>query len=328
ARNHLPRRAQPGAARRDAARRPRLPHGRGGRALPGRLQGVEGAGAGVRRHAGARHADHGAGVRRRRRGRGDGGAAPDHRVHDVELRPARARPGGERGGEDALHVGRPVQHPDGLPRPQRRRAAALRPAQPGVGGVARAHPGAQGRGARHAGRRQGAAQGGDPRRQPGGVPGGRDALQHQGRGARRRVRHPARSGGAQARGRALLDHHVRQDGARRRAGGRPAREGGDPRRRRGPADAPPDGRRRDPRHGAQDQPRRGARGGVGGRGDRRAGGGLRAARLLRRPRRAGPARAPGRHPDAVREGHGAFGQARRGEGDRRGEEGHVPRGAL
>ena len=37
------------------------------------------------------------------------GLRPDHRVHDVELRAARARPGRQRRREDALHVGRPVQ---------------------------------------------------------------------------------------------------------------------------------------------------------------------------------------------------------------------------
>ncbi|CAA9321044.1 MAG: Pyruvate dehydrogenase E1 component beta subunit, partial [uncultured Gemmatimonadaceae bacterium] len=45
--NHLPRRPPRRASRGAAARRPRLPHGRGGRAVPGRVQGVEGAAAGV-----------------------------------------------------------------------------------------------------------------------------------------------------------------------------------------------------------------------------------------------------------------------------------------
>ena len=47
------------------------------------------------------------------------------------------------------------------------------------------------------------------------LPRRRDAVQHQGRSARRGVRHPARQGGAEARRRPLLDHHARQDGARR-----------------------------------------------------------------------------------------------------------------
>ena len=60
---------------------------------------------------------------------------------------------------------RPVQHADRLPRPERRGAAALGAALAGVGVVARAHPGPQGRHARHAVRREGAAQERDPRRQ-------------------------------------------------------------------------------------------------------------------------------------------------------------------
>ena len=50
-----------------------------------------------------------------------------------------------------------------------------------------------------AGRRQGAAQERHPRRQPGGVHRGRDALQHEGRGARGRAPRPARQGRRQAR---------------------------------------------------------------------------------------------------------------------------------
>ena len=46
---HLPRRPEPGAPRGDAARRPRLPHGRGSRRLSGRLQGSSGPARGVRR---------------------------------------------------------------------------------------------------------------------------------------------------------------------------------------------------------------------------------------------------------------------------------------
>ena len=53
----------------------------------------------------------------------------------------RARPGAQLGGEAALHVGRPVQHPDRVPRTERRRAAAFGAALAGVRVVARAHPG-------------------------------------------------------------------------------------------------------------------------------------------------------------------------------------------
>ncbi len=47
----LPRGAQPGAARGDGARPGRLPHGRGGRRVRRRLQGVQGAARDLRRHA-------------------------------------------------------------------------------------------------------------------------------------------------------------------------------------------------------------------------------------------------------------------------------------
>ena len=61
-------------------------------------------------------------------------------------------------------------------------------------------PGTQGHRARHAVRRQGPPQERHPRRQPGVRARGRDALQHEGRGARRGVPHPARQGRPQARG--------------------------------------------------------------------------------------------------------------------------------
>ena len=67
----LPRGAQPGASRGDAGRREGLPHGRGHRRLPGRLQGDRRPARGVRREARARHADLGEHDRRHGRGRGD-----------------------------------------------------------------------------------------------------------------------------------------------------------------------------------------------------------------------------------------------------------------
>ncbi len=199
-----------------------------------------------------------AGARRRRR---HGRPAPDHRVHDLELRPARLRPGRQHRRQDALHVGRPVQRADRLPRPQRRRPAARRAALAGLGVVARPRPRPQGRHARHAGRRQGPPQERHPRRQPGVLPRGRDALQHQGRSARRRVPRPDRQGRRQARGRRTAPIITqRQDGARRPAGRRPARQGRHQRRRRRPAHRAPHGRRRrSSRIGQEDQPRRGAR---------------------------------------------------------------------
>jgi hypothetical protein len=56
-----------------------------------------------------------------------------------------------------------------------------------VGIVAGAHPRTQGGGTCDPRRCEGPAQGGDPGRQPGDRARGRDALQPQGRGARRRA---------------------------------------------------------------------------------------------------------------------------------------------
>ena len=96
------------------------------------------------------------------------------------------------------------------------------------------------------------------------------------------------------------------------AGGRPAREGGhqastcvDLRTIR-PMDVDAIAASRE-----EDQSRRGARGGLGDLRHRRADRGLHPARLLRRSRRAGGARAPGRHADAVREEARARREARR-----------------
>ena len=102
-------------------------------------------------------------------------------------------------------------------------------------------------------------------------------------------------------GERLLDHHERQDGARRHAGRRSAREGRHPHRRRRSAHRSSDGRRGDHDVGREDESRRRARGRLGDLRHRHAGGGLHPARLLRLARRAGDSRAPGRRPDAVRE---------------------------
>ena len=86
----LPRGAQPGAARGDAARRERLPHGRGHRRLQRRLQGHRRAARGVRREARARHADLREHDRRHGRRRGDDRPAPGRRADDDQLLAARA----------------------------------------------------------------------------------------------------------------------------------------------------------------------------------------------------------------------------------------------
>ena len=93
---------------------------------------------GVRRQARHRHADHRARLRRPRRRRRLCRAEADRRVHDLQLRHAGDRPDHQLGRQDALHVRRPDGLPDRVPRPQRRRLARRRPAQPGLCQLVRA----------------------------------------------------------------------------------------------------------------------------------------------------------------------------------------------
>ena len=118
-----------------------------------------------------------------------------------------------------------------------------------------------------AGRRQGAAEGGDPRRQPGHLHRARDALRSARRGPR--GRRPRDAASARRRSGARADD-VTIVGILRMAHG--PRGGGDARRRardrgRGdrPADAAPARPRHDPRVGPQDQPPGGRRGGLAAR---------------------------------------------------------------
>ena len=193
-----------GAARRhgggDAPRRRRLRHRRGGRGIPGRLQGDPGAAAGIRRPPRHRHADHRARLYRPRRRRRACRPQADRRVHDLQLRHAGDRPDHQLRGQDALHVGRPARLLDRVPRPQRAGRARRRPAQPGLHAVvlerSRPHRGR----ALHRRRRQGPAQVGDPLPQSGGVPGERNPLRPFVPGAEaRRLSGSARQGEDRAR---------------------------------------------------------------------------------------------------------------------------------
>ena len=121
-----PRSAARRHGRRDAARPRRVPDGRRGRRISGRLQGQSGPAAGIRRQARDRYADHRARLCRHRRRRGDVGPEADRRVHDLQLRHAGDRPDHQLRGQDALHVGRPDGLLDRVPRPERRG----RPASP------------------------------------------------------------------------------------------------------------------------------------------------------------------------------------------------------
>ena len=291
----LPRRPQPGAARGDAARRPRLPHGRGGRRLPGRLQGEP---QGLLEEFG------------------------EMRVVDTPI----TELGFAGVGVGAAMVGlRPViefmtwnfallaSTRSSTPPPRCATCRAASSTCPivfrGPGGAAlqlgaqhsqafeswlRPHPRPQGRHAGDAGRRQGAAQERDPRRQPGGLHRGRDALQHQGRGPRGRAHRPARQGRGEARRRATSPSSATRKMVLGRAQGRRAARGG---RRSTPRSSTcaRSGRwtsRRCSTSVAKTNRCVVARGRLAVRRRRRAGGGLRSSARLRRARRAGPARAP------------------------------------
>ena len=169
-----------GAARRngrgDAPRPRRVPDGRRGRGISGRLQGHAGAAAGVRRAARDRYADHRARLCRHRRRRGDGGPEADRRVHDLQFRHAGDRPDHQLRRQDAVHVRRPDGLLDRVPRSERRRRPRRRPAQPGLFGLVLAGPGPEGGRAVFGRRRQGPVESGDPRSQPGDLPRKRDAV--------------------------------------------------------------------------------------------------------------------------------------------------------
>ena len=182
----LPRGAQRRPARGARARRARPDHGRGHRRLQRRLQGHPGPAGGVRREARARHADLREHDRRRRRRRRDDRAAAGRRADDGQLLAAGDGPDRQPHGDDPLHVRRPGDGADGGADAAGRRPPARPDALALPGGDLPARAGDAARRAVHAGRRQGPAEGRDPRRQPGRLHRARVALRAQGRGARRR----------------------------------------------------------------------------------------------------------------------------------------------
>ena len=175
----------------DAPRRRRVRDGRGGRRISGRLQGHARAAAGVRRQARHRHADHRARLCRPRRRRRARRPQADRRVHDLQLRHAGDGPPDQFRRQDALHVGRPDGLPDRVPRAERRRRPRRRPAQPGLFVLVFAHSRPQGDRALDRRRRQGPAEGGDPRSQSGHLPGKRNPLRPLLAGAQARRFRPA-----------------------------------------------------------------------------------------------------------------------------------------
>ena len=117
---------------------------------------------------------------RRRHGR----PAPDRRVHDLQLFVSRVRPDREQRAEHAHDVGRPVQHPDHLPRPERPRAPARRDPFARHRVPLRQRPRPENLHARHSARRQGFAQDRRARQQPRPRPRVRTFLQPQRHGRR------------------------------------------------------------------------------------------------------------------------------------------------
>src|SRR5215217_6704987 len=99
----------------DAPGRERLRHGRGGRGVPGRLQGHARTAAGVRCPAGSRHPDHRAWLRGRGRRRRLRGPSSDRGIHDLQFRDAGHRSTHQLGGQDALHVRRTARRADRVP---------------------------------------------------------------------------------------------------------------------------------------------------------------------------------------------------------------------
>ena len=159
-----------------------------------------GPAAGIRRQARDRHADHRAWLCRRRRRCGDGRPEADRRIHDLQFRHAGDGPDHQLGRQDALHVGRPDGLLDRVPRPERRRRPRRRPAQPGLFGLVLADSGPQGDRAVFGRRRQGPAEGRDPRSQSGDLPRKRNPLRPFRRGAEaRRFRAADRQGAHRAR---------------------------------------------------------------------------------------------------------------------------------
>ena len=122
---------------------------------------------------------------------------------------------------DPLHVRRPGEGADGRSACRRAPATSSGPRTRTTLEAMFLHvPGPAGGRAVHAGRREGPAQGGDPRRQPGDLHRARDALRAARRGARERRADALRRGGDPARGRRRDDRRHLAHGDDRRAGGR------------------------------------------------------------------------------------------------------------
>ena len=97
------------------------------------------------------------------------GLKADRRIHDLQFRHAGDGPAHQFGGEDPVHVRRPGEAVDRVSRSERRRIARRRAAQPGLFVLVFAHSRPESDRSIDRGRRQGLAQGRDPRSQSGDV---------------------------------------------------------------------------------------------------------------------------------------------------------------
>ena len=182
------------------------------------------------------------------------GPEADRRVHDLQLRHAGDRPDHQFGRQDALHVGRP----DGLlrscsaartARPRASPPSTARTIPPGT----RTFPGLKVIAPYERRRRQGPAQGRDPRSQSGDLPRKRNSLRPLVRGAEARRFRPADRQGAKSCAPAtdvtIVAWSIGMSYALE--GGRRTRQGRHRGRGDRPAHAPPDGHRDHRRIGAR-----------------------------------------------------------------------------
>ncbi len=224
-----------GRARGDAGRRVRVYHGRGRGPVRRRIRRDARPVLRVRRRPGHRHPHQRGHDRRRGGGRGDGRHAADRRDHVRRLHSAGDGPDREPGRQEPLYVRRQDQRAHGHPDRRRRgtRDCGAPLAEPR--GALDALPRHLRRHAFDAVRREGPAQGGDSRRQPGHVHRAQDALRRERPGPRAGLRDPARRGRHQAARQGPDARHLLAHGPPGAGGSRGPGEGRDRRRSDRPA---------------------------------------------------------------------------------------------